>query len=67
MVDTSLLLEWFDKNHRDMPWRKTRDPYCIWVSETMLQQTQVDTVIPYYNRFIERFPDVDALASAEID
>lgn len=67
MIYASLLLEWFDKHHRDMPWRKTRDPYCIWVSETMLQQTQVDTVIPYYNRFIERFPSVKQLASAELE
>ena len=47
------LLEWFDKNKRQMPWRERRDAYSIWVSEVMLQQTQVDTVIPYYNRFME--------------
>lgn len=58
------LLEWFDENKRDMPWRRTRDPYCIWVSEVMLQQTQVDTVIPYYIRFVERFPTIKDLAEA---
>lgn len=58
------LLAWYEKNKRDMPWRKTKDPYCIWVSEVMLQQTQVDTVIPYYNRFIMKFPTVKALAEA---
>lgn len=64
MEYAQLLLEWFDQNKRDMPWRRTRDPYCIWVSEVMLQQTQVSTVIPYYERFIDRFPTANALASA---
>lgn len=59
--------EWFVANHRDLPWRKTRDPYRIWISECMLQQTQVATVIPYYHRFLERFPDVQTLAAAELD
>lgn len=59
------LLQWYDANRRDLPWRRTRDPYAIWISETMLQQTRVETVIPYYERFLERFPDVDALADAE--
>lgn len=58
------LLVWFDENKREMPWRKTNDPYAIWVSEIMLQQTQVDTVIPYYEKFITRFPTVAALAAA---
>ncbi len=58
------LLDWYRKNRRDLPWRRTRDPYCIWVAETMLQQTQVSTVVPYYHRFLERFPDVDSLADA---
>ncbi len=53
-----LLLAWYKKNKRDLPWRKTRDPYRIWVSEIMLQQTRVETVIPYYERFLKRFPDV---------
>jgi A/G-specific adenine glycosylase len=61
------LLDWYDRVHRDLPWRRTRDPYAIWVSEVMLQQTRVETVIPYYERFLERFPDVTALASAHED
>jgi A/G-specific adenine glycosylase len=63
----SALLRWYRANRRDLPWRRTRDPYAIWVSETMLQQTRVETVIPYYERFLERFPDVEALASADMD
>ena len=51
------------RERRDLPWRRTRDPYAIWVSETMLQQTRVETVIPYYERFLARFPDVGALAA----
>ncbi|OUM96336.1 MAG: A/G-specific adenine glycosylase [Paenibacillaceae bacterium ZCTH02-B3] len=58
------LLEWYLANRRDLPWRRTRDPYHIWVSEIMLQQTRVDTVIPYFNRFVERFPTVRDLAEA---
>lgn len=58
------LLDWYDKNRRDLPWRRSRDPYAIWISETMLQQTRVETVIPYYNRFLERFPDIESLATA---
>jgi A/G-specific adenine glycosylase len=58
------LLIWFDENKREMPWRKTNDPYAIWVSEIMLQQTQVDTVIPYYEKFMTRFPTVATLAAA---
>jgi A/G-specific adenine glycosylase len=61
------LLAWYDTAKRDLPWRKTRDPYAIWVSETMLQQTRVETVIPYYERFLERFPDVASLAEAELE
>ncbi len=49
---------------RDLPWRRTRDPYAILVSEVMLQQTQVDRVLPYYTRFLERFPTVEDLAAA---
>ena len=62
-----LLLDWYKKNKRDLPWRKTRDPYRTWVAEVMLQQTRVDTVIPYYERFLKRFPDVRALARARVD
>jgi A/G-specific adenine glycosylase len=58
------LLKWFDAEKRAMPWRETRDPYRIWVSEIMLQQTQVKTVIPYYERWVRAFPTVDKLARA---
>src|SRR5258707_5105875 len=58
------LLDWFGEFQRDLPWRRTRDPYRIWLSEIMLQQTRVAAVIPYYQRFLERFPDVKALAAA---
>ncbi len=61
------LLAWYRRHKRDLPWRRTRDPYAIWLSETMLQQTRVDTVIPYYERFLARFPTVQALADAEPD
>lgn len=61
------LLAWFHENRRDLPWRSDRDPYKVWVSEIMLQQTQVDTVIPYYNRFIAKFPTLQALAQATDD
>ena len=61
------LLRWYAAGHRDLPWRRTRDPYAIWVSEIMLQQTQVTTVIPYYERFLVRFPTVAALAGAPLD
>ncbi len=56
------LLAWFDANRRDLPWRSTRDPYAIWVSEVMLQQTRVETILPRYSRFLSRFPTVGALA-----
>ena len=58
------LLEWFGRHRRDLPWRRTKNPYHIWVSEIMLQQTRVAAAIPYYERFLERFPDTQALASA---
>jgi A/G-specific adenine glycosylase len=61
------LLDWYAIHQRDLPWRRTQDPYRIWVSEVMLQQTQVATVVPYYERFIERFPTVEALAEAHLD
>lgn len=60
------LLQWYSRNRRLLPWRRTRDPYRIWVSEVMLQQTQVDTVIPYYLRFIERFPTLESLAESDV-
>lgn len=59
------LLQWFDENARDLPWRQTRDPYAIWVSETMLQQTRVLVVIDYYTRFMSRFPTLASLAQAD--
>ena len=59
------LIGWFEIEQRDLPWRKDKDPYKVWVSEIMLQQTKVDTVIPYFNSFIEQFPNIEALAHAE--
>src|SRR5690554_921895 len=61
---SSGLLEWFQRYQRSLPWRESKDPYRIWVSEIMLQQTRVDTVIPYYHKFMEQFPSIDALADA---
>ena len=61
------LLAHFDRTRRDLPWRRTTDPYAIWVSEVMLQQTRVDAVIPYYERWMARFPSTDALARADLD
>jgi A/G-specific adenine glycosylase len=63
----SLLLAWYARGHRDLPWRHTREPYPIWVSEIMLQQTRAQAVIPYYRRFLERFPTATALAAAAED
>ena len=57
------LLAWYDENKRDLPWRRSKNPYHIWVSEIMLQQTRVDTVIPYYERFLESFPTAETLAN----
>jgi A/G-specific adenine glycosylase len=61
------LLAWFSVNARDLPWRHTRDPYAIWVSEIMLQQTQVKTVIPYWNRWMRELPTIRAAAKASPD
>ena len=61
------LLRWYRRNRRELPWRSTRDPYRVWVSEIMLQQTQVATATPYYERFVARFPTVRALARAPLD
>lgn len=60
----SNLLNWYEAIKRDLPWRRTRDPYAIWVSEVMLQQTRVETVIPYWNRFLDLFPTIEVLAEA---
>lgn len=62
-----LLAWWDDHGRKDLPWQRRRTPYRVWVSEIMLQQTQVGTVTPYFERFVERFPDVDALARADLD
>jgi A/G-specific adenine glycosylase len=61
------LLRWYDQNKRDLPWRKDRDPYHVWLSEIMLQQTRVAAVIDYYQRFLKKFPTIDALASSRLD
>ena len=61
------LLVWYASRGRDLPWRRSCDPYHIWVSEIMLQQTQVATVIPYYHRFLDRFPNIETLANADMD
>src|SRR6187401_1090561 len=58
------LVAWYRDEQRDLPWRRTRDPYAIWVSEIMLQQTQVKTVIPYYERWMRALPTVQSLAKA---
>ena len=61
---TQTILNWYDQGHRDLPWRHTRDPYRIWISEIMLQQTRAETVVSYYERFLARYPTVQALAAA---
>ncbi len=60
------LINWYQANHRDLPWRNTSDPYHIWVSEVMLQQTQVATVLAYYHEFINRFPNIERLSQANL-
>src|ERR1700742_3014625 len=59
------LLQWYKKNKRDLPWRNTSDPYVIWLSEIILQQTRVEQGLPYFNRFIEKYPTVTSFAAAE--
>ena len=61
------LLDWYGEHKRDLPWRRTRDPFAVWVSEIMLQQTRVDQVRPYYERFMDRFPTVEHLGKAPLD
>ena len=63
----SALLHWWDAGHADLPWRDNAAPYAVWVAEVMLQQTQITTVIPYYRRWLARFPTVEALAAAPLD
>ena len=60
------LLGWYRQHRRDLPWRQTKDPYRIWVSEVMLQQTRVETVVAYYLRFVKQFPDLSALVRADL-
>src|SRR6202046_2463543 len=71
MLDVSrirrALLRWYRKHKRDLPWRRTKDPYRIWISEIMLQQTRVAAVIPYYERFVTKFPNVQSLARARTE
>ncbi|MBA3722420.1 MAG: A/G-specific adenine glycosylase [Parachlamydiaceae bacterium] len=66
-MDTNLLKEWFENQKRDLPWRRSPSPYAVWISEVMLQQTQVSVVIPYFQRWMERFPTIKSLASASLD
>jgi A/G-specific adenine glycosylase len=61
------LLDWYERCHRDLPWRRTSDPYRIWLSEIMLQQTRAQAVVPYYHKFLDRFPTVETLAAASVD
>lgn len=65
MEFSCILIEWYSGNKRDLPWRRTTDPYLIWISEVILQQTRVENGILYYNRFIQRFPDLESLAKAD--
>ena len=64
---SEILLAWYDQHGRSLPWRQTSDPYCIWISEIILQQTRIAQGQAYYNRFIGRFPDIASLASADED
>ena len=64
---TTTILQWFRENGRALPWRETRDPYAIWLSEIILQQTRIDQGLPYWERFMQRWPTVDALAAASED
>ena len=61
------LLAWYDASQRELPWRRNNDFYPVWLSEVMLQQTRVEAVIPYFNRFLERFPTVSAYSIAPTD
>ena len=65
MKVNSLILKWYDQNKRDLPWRKTKNPYNIWISEIILQQTRMEQGIYYYNRFISKFPDLESLATSD--
>ncbi len=65
--DCSSLHAWFNQNKRDFPWRKVKDPYAVWISEVMLQQTRASVVIPYFEKWLRLFPDVFALAQAPLE
>ena len=67
MSFTSTLLQWYRANGRQLPWRETRDPYAIWLSEIILQQTRIEQGLPYWQRFMRRWPTVEALAAAAED
>ena len=67
LFETQKLTDWFERNQRDLPWRQERTPYAVWISEVMLQQTQVATVIPYFEKWMDRFPSIEALATASIE
>ena len=67
MSFTTTILEWFKENGRALPWRETRDPYAIWLSEIILQQTRIEQGRPYWERFMKRWPTVEALAHATED
>lgn len=64
---SDILIRWYEENKRDLPWRRTSDPYLVWISEIILQQTRVVQGLEYFNRFTERFPNVAALAMADED
>ena len=64
---TELILNWYLENKRNLPWRRDKDPYHIWISEIMLQQTRIEAVIDYYNRFMKRLPNIKSLAEVEED
>lgn len=65
--DTQLLIDWFLENQRSLPWRKDQDPYKIWISEVMLQQTTVTAVIPYYEKFLKKFPNIKSLSQSSLE
>ena len=67
MQISKVLLDWYNSNKRDLPWRRTKDPYSIWLSEIMLQQTRVDQGLPYYLKFTKTYPKVEDLANASED
>ena len=65
-LETKKLLEWYQNNKRNLPFRNTKDPYKIWLSEIMLQQTKVDTMIPYYKKWVKVFPTIKDVAKSEL-